>query len=147
MLFSSGSRPPLRSHREMHTRAFLNWKTGQASFECAFLPDSVSSCLFHLCSKPALSLQIENQAPPARIDYDGFCIDATPAQFDWRTVKSSANVDGWIATVQFLPLLSVPLPLARNKGSKHDEGNLGDPAEQDTAAEAVPKLKKPAGNL
>jgi len=85
------------------------------------------------------------------VEYNGFSIDATPANLDWRTVTSSANVDEWVAPV-FLPMFSVPLPLARNKCAKHDESHLCeeiivDSAERDAAAAEVEKKKRPIGNL
>jgi hypothetical protein len=87
-------------------------------------------------------------APLEHVAFDGFCVDATPARLDWRTVQTSSNIDGWVVP-KYRPLVNRPLPLARaprapqDNGSAARDGALGDARGQP----AVVQSTKPLGNL
>ena len=86
-------------------------------------------------------------APPERVAFDGFCVDATPAPVDWRAVQTSANIDGWMS-VAFRPLVSRPLPLARRTTPQERGGAARDRSgDGEHAQPAAAQPKKPLGNL
>lgn len=81
------------------------------------------------------------------IEFDGFCIDATPAQFDWRIVQASNQVHEWQAPV-LQPLLTIPLPLARLKSTKKTlvQESGAQSIQDELAPSQASHQKKPSGN-